>query len=88
MPSTGTIIGFVGSQLSGLGYLFVEVEEVVQPIMCDNPTTVRALDDCFGDVIRGMFLSNDSMKGKRIKFETDRMGILDWFAPVGEESQC
>ena len=88
MPSVGTIVGFAGSHLSGLGYLFVEVEEGVQPIPCDNPTTVRALDECFGDVINDMNVDNEAIKGKRIQFETDRTGILEWFAPLNEGFEC
>ena len=88
MSSTGTIICFAGSHLGGLGYLFVEVEEGIQSIMCDNPTTVRALDDCFGDVIQGMRVNNGAIKGKRIEFETDWTGVLEWFMPIEAKSQC
>ncbi len=87
MSSIGTIVGFAGSPLSGLGYIFVESEEGIQPLMCDNPTTVRALDECFGNVIQGMRINNDAIKGKRIEFETNRIGVLEWFVPIEEESR-
>ena len=88
MSSIGTIVCFAGSHLSGLGFLFVEVEEGIQPVMCDNPTTVTALDDCFGNVIQWMHINNNAIKGKRIEFETNWTGVLEWFMPIEAESQC
>lgn len=87
MSQHGTIVGFEGTTLSGLGYLFIQDDEGLRIIPCDNAVTVRALDDCFENVICGMQVNNDAIRGRRIQFETDWSGLLEWFAPLGDDSK-
>ena len=75
----GKIIGFQGSWGSGLGYLVLEGGIAIP---CDNGATVRALDACFGGVITDTHtVNNDAIRGKEIVYETDWLGLLEWFAP-------
>ena len=77
----GTITGFGGSWLSGIGYL--EIDNV--PVPCENAPTVRALDGAFGDVIAaGHTVDQDAVIGKVIYYSTDDMGLLDGFTPEEE----
>ena len=59
----GIIRGFGGNWMSGLGYLHIEDSDepwVRHSVPCDNVSTVRALDDCFGNVIGpGHTINND-----------------------------
>lgn len=82
MP-VGTIIGFQGNWGSGLATLWVKCRGRPLPVLCDNAPTVRALDGCFGDVIdEDHTVNQDAISGKRIRFETNWMGLLESFEPV------
>ena len=78
----GTITGFRGSWMSGIGYLLVDGVGVA----CENAPTVRALDACFGDVIaEGHTVSQEAIIGKEIYYSMDDMGlVLGGFTPVDE----
>lgn len=78
---TGTIGAFQGSWQSGLASLIVNG----LGIPCENTTTVRALEGCYGDVITDSHsVDNAAIKGKRIAFSLDNMGMLDGFTPENE----
>ena len=78
----GTITGFSGHWLSGIGYLLVDGVGVP----CENAPTVRALDACFGDVIaEGHTVSQETIVGKEIYYSMDDLGlVLGGFTPVDE----
>jgi hypothetical protein len=79
----GTITGFGGSWGSGLGVLFIDG----LPVHCENASTVRALDACFGDVIdNNHSVNQDAIIGKRISYSVDFVGVLEGFSPL-EETQ-
>lgn len=84
MPTTykGTIEGFRGSWLSGLGQLIIDGK----PIMCENAQTVRSLDNCFGDFIDAPThtVKQEAIVGKEIVYSVDDLGILLGFTPVDE----
>ena len=83
----GTILGFYGSWGSGIATLSIKTEsgEHVN-IPCDNGPTVRALDAIFDNVIGpNHSLNNSAIKGKKIIYEMDDMGlVLGWIAPDEE----
>jgi hypothetical protein len=75
----GTIEGFHGSWMSGLGTLVIDG----MPYLCENAQTVRSLDACFGGVIApGHTVNNKAIEGKEIIFSVDDTGILLGFTPV------
>lgn len=77
----GTLQGFAGSWMSGLGQLIING----LPVTCENAPTVRALEGCFGNVIQtGHTASSKSFKGRRVAFSVDAFGILEGFTPLGE----
>lgn len=75
----GTITGFSGSWMSGLGILVVNCK----PVNCDNAPTVRALEGAFGDTIgeNHAVREDGAFIGKRIVFSVDPFGLLDGFTP-------
>jgi hypothetical protein len=78
----GTIEGFRGSWMSGLGYLIINGHGVP----CDNGATVRALESAFGGVIaEGHTVNREAIEGKEVFYSTDFMGVLEGFTPVMEE---
>lgn len=80
----GRIIGFSGSWSSGIAMLTVETEEGIDHVWCDNPPTVRALDRAFGNVIgEGHTVNQAAIEGREIEYETDALGVLEGFTPVG-----
>jgi len=84
----GIIEGFHGSWGSGLGHLIVSG----QAIPCDNGSTVRALEACFGNVIgeghmvnnsnerardsEGKFLPGRGFIGRDIVYSYDEFGLV------------
>lgn len=85
----GTIVRMQGSWGSGLGELIIDEiikgEEKRVSIDCENASTVRALDGCFGDVISsGHSFDNAAIEGKEIFFSADDFGILEGFTPVND----
>jgi hypothetical protein len=74
----GTILGFHGSWSSSIATLVVKNEKgVVKEIPCENTSTVRALDACFGNVIQpGRTARRDAFVGKTIFYEYDDLGLL------------
>lgn len=81
----GTILEFRGSWSSGIAQLIIKDEKgKVKEIPCENTTTVRALDACYGNVIgSGRTASQKSFVGKKIFYEYDDFGlILGRFVPA------
>jgi hypothetical protein len=81
----GTITGLCGSWGSGLATLVFEDGSVVY---CENGPTVRALENCFGNVIGDNHTINNETGGhigKEIVFTTDFMNILEGFSPYDPE---
>jgi len=78
--SKGTINGFHGSWMSGIATLIIDGV----PIPCENTTTARALDACFGDVITNAHcVDSNAIAGKEVYWSLDEMGlILAGFTPV------
>jgi hypothetical protein len=70
----GKITGFRGSWGSGMADLVINGKGVP----CDNGTTVRSLEACFGNVIgAGHTVKSDGgFMGKRIAFSLDDMGLM------------
>jgi hypothetical protein len=72
-----TIIGFYGSWSSGLATLRVIEDGQEKDIPCDNAPTVRALDAMFpGFIMPGHVITNAAIRGKKIKYCMDDMGIV------------
>ena len=73
-----TILNFYGSWGSGIAILLVKTEEgYLKEIPCDNGPTVRALEAIFGDAIGSNHTINvDAIKGKKIVYEMDDMGLV------------
>ncbi|MBA7600746.1 hypothetical protein ES703_07805 [subsurface metagenome] len=84
----GKLIQFHGSWGSGLGTLEIEdsATGVRERVPCDNSTTVRALEDAFGDVITdGHTANGNGYKGKEVYWSCDEFGlVLEGFTPVEE----
>ena len=88
---SGTIEGLDGHWGSGLATLYIGKPtgngtpgKIIEAIPCDNGPTVRALDTCFGGVIReGHQASVDHLLGTPIEYELDSVGVLTWFQPAG-----
>jgi benzoyl-CoA reductase/2-hydroxyglutaryl-CoA dehydratase subunit BcrC/BadD/HgdB len=78
----GKIEAFHGSWLSGIATLIISGK----PVLCENTSTVRALDSCFGNVITsGHCVNNRAIRGKDICYSFDEMGlILEAFTPTRE----
>ncbi len=77
----GTIVSFAGSWGSGLGTLVFEDNSV----FCENGATVRALENCFGEVIAaGHTVNQAAIKGREVVYSVDNMGILIGFTPVDD----
>jgi hypothetical protein len=82
MPTTykGTLTGFSGSWMSGIGQLIFSDRPAV---MCENAQTVRSLQACYGDVIdKGHTASIKSPR--EIVYSVDDVGLLLGFTPVDE----
>ena len=84
----GVIKQFRGSWSSGIAYLDIEDSEtqIIQSILCENTSTVRALEAAFGNTITiGHTANGDGYKDREISWHLDGMGLLlEWFAPVEE----
>lgn len=82
----GKILSFQGSWGSGLGSLIIQDSETeqVESIPCDNGSTVRSLEACFGNVITpGHTANGNGYKNKEIFWGMDDMGlVLGGFSPV------
>ena len=90
----GKLKGFRGSWGSGLGSLVIEDSETgfTEEIPCDNGTTVRALEGCFGNVIGDAHCVKPDQKAgfydKEVYWSMDEFGIVfDGFTPVDEASE-
>jgi hypothetical protein len=80
MSKCGVITGFSSSYSSGIATIYINKE----PVLCENTPTVRALDDCFGDVISSDHsVDVEAIIGREICYEVDSLNILEWFAPIG-----
>jgi len=84
----GKIVGLQGNWMSGIAELVVDEvigKAVIRTgVYCDNAPTVRALENCFGDVIGPAHTINHhgGHVGKEIYFSTDPVGVLEAFTPV------
>ncbi len=83
----GKIIKFNGSWGSGLGNLSIKTDKGIKNIPCENPSTVRALESAFGDVITaGHTADGNGYKDQEIYFSVADYGVLEGFVPVEEAS--
>jgi len=85
----GKIIEFQGSWMSGIAQLIIEDSETgtTESICCENTSTVRALDDAYGDVIDSNHsLDNDAIFGKQILWFSDGL-IMTGFTPAEEAGE-
>lgn len=86
----GTIKDFSGSWGSGVGYLTIEDSKTkkIEEIPCENGQTVRALENCFGNVITANHTANGTaFKDREIFWSYDEIGlVLGGFTPVEEAS--
>ncbi|WNM70318.1 hypothetical protein [Myxococcus phage Mx1] len=49
----------------------------------DNGQTIRSLDAAYGNVIMpGHQFNADAVKGKRIEYEADDLGLMEYFKPL------
>jgi hypothetical protein len=74
----GVIVGVYGSYGSGIATMIFEDNEV----FCENGPTIRALEECFGNVIgEGHTINNENggHVGQEIVYSVDFMGILEGF---------
>ncbi len=86
----GKIKDFIGSWSSGLGFIVIQDCETgeIEQVPCDNGPTVRALENCFGNVIT----PNHTAKGngyrdKEIFWSVGELGlVLGGFTPVEDAS--
>jgi hypothetical protein len=79
----GKITDFVAGVGSGLATISLEGI----PVLCENCSTIRALDEAFGDVI----LPNHSVNlqqivGKYVVYSVGEFGLLDWVRPFNPDS--
>lgn len=73
----GKIVGFYGSWGSGLAQLQIETEKGLVSVPCDNGPTVRALNALFpGFIAKGHTIDNSVIKGQKITYEMDDMGLV------------
>jgi hypothetical protein len=87
MPHTfrARILAFHGSWLSGLATLDVLLANgETYWIHCENAPTVRALDSCFGKVIRPnhTVAIPAELRVREVVLSVDGMGVLLAFTPV------
>ncbi|MBA7634804.1 hypothetical protein ES703_42402 [subsurface metagenome] len=82
----GRIKDFIGSWSSGLGFLVIEDSETgeIEQLPCDNGPTVRALENCFGDVITPNHTAKgNGYRNQEIFWSMDELGlVLGGFTPV------
>jgi len=80
----GIIINFRGSWSSGIAELIIKDEKgKVKEIPCENTSTVRALDACYGGVISvGRTANQKPFIGKKIFYEYGDFGLLGRFVPA------
>jgi hypothetical protein len=76
----GEITGFAGLAGSGLATLFIDDS----PVLCENTTTVRALEAAFGNIIgEGHTVNISSIIGQTIIYSVNSYGLLKWFRTSG-----
>jgi hypothetical protein len=80
----GIIVGFRGSWSSGIAELVIRDEKgSVKAIPCENTSTVRALEACYGGVIgTGRTANQKPFVGKKIFYEYGEWGLLGVFIPA------
>jgi hypothetical protein len=79
------ILAFHGSWLSGLATLVVLLANgETHSIYCENAPTVRALDACFGNIIRRdhTVAIPAALRDREVVLSVDGMGLLLAFTPV------
>lgn len=82
----GTLLQFRGTWGSGMGILQIQNSDTgtVQNVPCDNAPTVRALENCFGNVItEGHTAGGDGYKGQEVYYSCDGL-LLVAFTPVDD----
>ena len=73
----GRIDGLGGSHGSGLAKLYIETEDGLITVPCDNGPTVRALDAAFPGFIQSNHsFDNQIIKGRPIAYVMDDMGLI------------
>jgi len=84
----GTILGLGGTWMSGLAHLQIRDERQGEVVVhCENGATVRALENCFGNVIgEGHTINNETGGhiGKEVYYSTDAFGVLEGFTPADD----
>ena len=87
----GKIKDFNGHWMSGIASLAILDSETEQLewIHCENASTVRALDACFGGIIQeGHSVSVEGIADQEIYWSLDDMGLIfESFTPVDDASQ-
>jgi hypothetical protein len=80
----GTIEGVEGSWGSGLATITIRRDDgTTEELAADNGPLVRGLDAMFEGVIGpGHTVNVDALKGKRVSFGRDEMGLLEWVGPA------
>lgn len=72
-----TIVDLRGSWGSGIAILVVKEGKKLKEIPADNAPLVRALDAMFAGVIApGHTVNMDAIRGKKIVYEMDEMGLM------------
>jgi len=76
----GTIIAMYREKGGGISLLAIEDDlrgKVLIP--CEGTPSARAFDAAFGGVIVAGRFSNDGIKGERIYYSVDTLGVLEGF---------
>jgi len=74
VAETATILGFSGHPLSGLWHIHLDNGDFVH---LESGYGARAIAACFGDLEKAV--------EKRVRYQTDWLGVLEWFEPLGEK---
>lgn len=78
----GEIVNVVPN--GGMVALFIKGDDgAVKRVLADNGPAIRAFHAAFGDVILpGHRFNPDALKGKRIEYQTDDLGMMTSFEPA------
>ena len=74
VAETATILGFSGHPLSGMWHIHLDNNDFIH---VESGFGIRQIVECFGDLKRAI--------GKRIRYQTDWLNVLEWFEPLGEK---
>ena len=77
----GKIVSFKGTWGSGIARLTIKKPDgTIVYIPCDNAPTGRALNAMFDCIGSGHCLDNSKIKGQKIRYLTDELGLLTQLA--------